>query len=182
MWSTLLVDCIFFATSNGLNFRAGKEDPNRTHLPMDLISSSPWPCCSNHLHIKYIILIVFQTRKPRTQSCLVFLMATSLLSPLSSLTKELPAPTPALPKSSFLSHTKFFNFTPSSRTKLRVERCYITSRAESLDHVPKQFREQNLKDGCEFSITHLFFSIFLFVYFTISCFGCSKNAFLLVEM
>ncbi|KAJ0010301.1 hypothetical protein Pint_33811 [Pistacia integerrima] len=74
-------------------------------------------------------------------------MATSLFSPLSSLTKELPGPTPALPKSSFLSNTKLFNFTPSSRTKLRVERCHITPRAESLDHIPKQFREQNLKDG-----------------------------------
>ncbi|XP_044507310.1 ATP-dependent Clp protease proteolytic subunit-related protein 1, chloroplastic-like isoform X2 [Mangifera indica] len=74
-------------------------------------------------------------------------MATSLLSPLSSLTKELPSPMTALPKSSFLSNTRVFNFTPSSKAKRRVERCYITPRAESLDHIPKQFREQNLKDG-----------------------------------
>ncbi|XP_044489735.1 ATP-dependent Clp protease proteolytic subunit-related protein 1, chloroplastic-like isoform X5 [Mangifera indica] len=74
-------------------------------------------------------------------------MATSLFCPPSSLAKELPGPTPALPKSSFLSDGKLFKFTPSSRTKHRVERCYITPRAESLNHIPRQFREQNLKDG-----------------------------------
>ncbi|TXG64140.1 hypothetical protein EZV62_011134 [Acer yangbiense] len=76
-------------------------------------------------------------------------MATSLLSPLSTPAKELAAPTHGLSKSSFLSNTNLFCFSPSSssssKTRNRVRGCYGS--AKSLERIPKQFKHENLKDG-----------------------------------
>lgn len=145
---------------------------------MDLLSSTLPRALLFESFTHKLLHLLPNRKKPR--SCLVSLMATSLLSPLSSLTKELPSPMTALPKSSFLSNTRLFNFTASSKAKRRVERCYITPRAESLDHIPKQFREQNLKDGCGFSIIiSSFLRSFLYI-LPVLVFDCSKNEFLLV--
>lgn len=79
-------------------------------------------------------------------------MATSLLSPLSSPATELVGPASGLAKSSFLSNTNLlfssFTLSSSSRTRLRVRGCHNSSpSSKSLDHIPKQFRPENLKDG-----------------------------------
>lgn len=77
-------------------------------------------------------------------------MATSLLSPLSSPSIEPPALTSSHPKSSFFSNPKLLFLTPSSRTKRCVQRCskyYNSPSAKSLNHIPQQFREENLLDG-----------------------------------
>ncbi|XP_057963747.1 ATP-dependent Clp protease proteolytic subunit-related protein 1, chloroplastic [Malania oleifera] len=78
----------------------------------------------------------------------------TLLSPLpSSLspslddarTRDLGCP-PALPKSSFLHGTKLF--AARSPTTIAVRRCrFKPPSAKSFDHIPKQFRGENLKDG-----------------------------------
>ncbi|KAF3435542.1 hypothetical protein FNV43_RR22631 [Rhamnella rubrinervis] len=80
-------------------------------------------------------------------------MATSLISSLA--TPSPPAsqlgPSTGLPKSSFLGGTKLFCASSSSSV---VESSWGTARrrfrvpyAKSLDHIPKQFRQENLKDG-----------------------------------
>ncbi|KAL5790446.1 hypothetical protein ACOSQ2_005334 [Xanthoceras sorbifolium] len=78
-------------------------------------------------------------------------MATSLLSPLSSPAKELVGPPPGHPKSSFLPNTNLFfcfSYSSSSKARYRVRGCNSSPpSAKSLDHIPKQFREKNLKDG-----------------------------------
>ncbi|XP_002527503.2 ATP-dependent Clp protease proteolytic subunit-related protein 1, chloroplastic [Ricinus communis] len=78
-------------------------------------------------------------------------MATSLLSQLSAPTPELTNhSTGLLQKSSlFLSNSKVF-FIPNSRKQRSVQqRCYKSPSASgnSMDHIPKQFRQENLKDG-----------------------------------
>ncbi|KAH9655700.1 ATP-dependent clp protease proteolytic subunit-related protein 1 [Citrus sinensis] len=77
-------------------------------------------------------------------------MATSLLSPLSSPSIEPPALTSSHPKSSFIPNPKLLFSTPFSRTKRCVQRCskyYNSPSAKSVNHIPKQFREENLQDG-----------------------------------
>ncbi|GAY48705.1 hypothetical protein WN944_028657 [Citrus x changshan-huyou] len=77
-------------------------------------------------------------------------MATSLLSPLSSPSIEPPALTSSHPKSSFIPNPKLLFSTPFSKTKRCVQRCskyYNSPSAKSLNHIPKQFREENLQDG-----------------------------------
>ncbi|XP_050210618.1 ATP-dependent Clp protease proteolytic subunit-related protein 1, chloroplastic [Mercurialis annua] len=78
-------------------------------------------------------------------------MAASLLSQLSAPPSELPNhSTGLLPKSSFFApNTKLF-FTPSSRKQRIVhQKCYSPPSAsgKSIDHIPQQFRQENLKDG-----------------------------------
>ncbi|XP_024023453.1 ATP-dependent Clp protease proteolytic subunit-related protein 1, chloroplastic [Morus notabilis] len=81
-------------------------------------------------------------------------MATSLISSLSapsSLARQL-GPSIGFPNSSFLHGTKLF-CEPSSflalsgRERPTSRRFFVSPSAKSLDHIPKQFREQNLKDG-----------------------------------
>ncbi|GKV26472.1 hypothetical protein SLEP1_g35763 [Rubroshorea leprosula] len=72
-------------------------------------------------------------------------MAASLLSPLTAPNPKPVAPTTGLPKSSFLSNTNVFFFKPRL-SKNGVQRSFSPF-AGSLDHIPKQFREENLKDG-----------------------------------
>lgn len=95
-------------------------------------------------------------------------MATSLISSLStpsSLARQL-GPSIEFPNSSFLHGTKLF-CEPSSflalsgRERPTSRRFFVSPSAKSLDHIPKQFREQNLKDGCE-SCLSLQFSCFHF--------------------
>lgn len=70
-------------------------------------------------------------------------MATSLISSLL---------TP--PSSSFFHGTKLSCYSPSSYIALSeratARRCFISASAKSFDHIPNQFRGENLKDGCEF--------------------------------
>ncbi|XP_065871046.1 ATP-dependent Clp protease proteolytic subunit-related protein 1, chloroplastic [Euphorbia lathyris] len=76
-------------------------------------------------------------------------MASSFLPQLSSPNPELANPSSGLPKSSFLSNPKLF-FVPNSRNKrLDKNRCYKppSASANSFQHIPKKFREENLKDG-----------------------------------
>ena len=91
-----------------------------------------------------------------------------LLSMASSLFCQISAPTApfiddsaasrqlgsssVFPKSSFLHGTNLSTFSPPSiaHAKRRVaRRCFKSPFAKSLDHIPKQFRQENLKDGCE---------------------------------
>ncbi|KAJ9175164.1 hypothetical protein P3X46_013743 [Hevea brasiliensis] len=76
-------------------------------------------------------------------------MATSFLSQLSAPTPELATPSSGLPNSSFLSTTKLVFLTNTRKQRLVQQRCYKPPSAsgKSFDHIPKQFRQENLKDG-----------------------------------
>lgn len=82
-------------------------------------------------------------------------MATSLLlSPLSAPTvdnnRESSSSTTLFLKSSFVQSTTHFIYTPSRKDATVRGRCFrspVTASDKSLDHIPKQFREANLKDG-----------------------------------
>lgn len=80
--------------------------------------------------------------------------ATSLISSLSAPSSSPPQLTPSIgsPKSSFLHGTKLL-CQPSSFSALSgrptAPRFLVSSSAKSFDHIPNQFREENLKDGCE---------------------------------
>ncbi|KAF5444309.1 hypothetical protein F2P56_036795 [Juglans regia] len=84
-------------------------------------------------------------------------MATSLLCPLSALpssTIEDPrasgqvGPSLGLQKSTFLHGTKLFSASLVHPTRRSIaRRCFCSPLAKSLDHIPKHFREENLKDG-----------------------------------
>lgn len=79
-------------------------------------------------------------------------MAASLLSPLSVPASELVGPSVGLPKSSFLSNPTLFFLPNPRKQRLLQQRCYYKSPSasgNSLDHIPNQFRQQNLKDGCQ---------------------------------
>lgn len=77
--------------------------------------------------------------------------ATSLISSLSAPSSSPPQLTPiGSPKSSFLHGTKLL-CQPSSFSALSgrptAPRFLVSSSAKSFDHIPNQFREENLKDG-----------------------------------
>ncbi|OAY39255.1 ATP-dependent Clp protease proteolytic subunit-related protein 1, chloroplastic [Manihot esculenta] len=76
-------------------------------------------------------------------------MATSLLSQLSVPTPELASPSTGFPKSSFLFNTNLVFLTNTRKQKLVQQRCYKPPCAsgKSFDHIPSQFRQENLKDG-----------------------------------
>ncbi|XVF44996.1 hypothetical protein PTKIN_Ptkin02bG0170000 [Pterospermum kingtungense] len=76
-------------------------------------------------------------------------MAASLLSPLTAPNPEALAPNVGASRSSFLSTPKLFLWTnPHTRKpKAQSHRWYKSPIAKSIDHIPKQFRQQNLKDG-----------------------------------
>ncbi|KAF5731840.1 ATP-dependent Clp protease proteolytic subunit [Tripterygium wilfordii] len=80
-------------------------------------------------------------------------MATSLLSPVSVPNPGIGGTTHGLRKSPFLSNTKLFFFTSFSSPsafhsrKQGLRGCYKSPSAKSLDHIPKKFRQENLKDG-----------------------------------
>ncbi|OMO73899.1 ClpP [Corchorus capsularis] len=75
-------------------------------------------------------------------------MATSLLSPLTAPNPEAVGSGIGVSKSSFLPSTKLLslNLKPHPRKPTTLG-CYKSPLAKSLDHIPKQFREENLKDG-----------------------------------
>lgn len=78
-----------------------------------------------------------------------------VLSPLSTATllenREHLCSSVGLPKSSFVQDPKLILASPRKpKTNLPKRCCYRTPVAMYLDHIPKQFREENLKDGCEF--------------------------------
>lgn len=79
-----------------------------------------------------------------------------LLSPLSSGTSEMSS----YNFSSFLHGPKLI-FTAKPR-KTAFRRCGFKSPVaqKSFDHIPKQFREENLKDGCKFSFVSRFYALF----------------------
>ncbi|KAH0977839.1 hypothetical protein GBA52_027558 [Prunus armeniaca] len=82
-------------------------------------------------------------------------MATSLLSHLSA------PPSPAIDNyqgrqagafnsgipNTFLHGTKVFSATPSSSRRLAAQRRFKSAYAKASEHIPKQFRQENLKDG-----------------------------------
>jgi hypothetical protein len=84
-------------------------------------------------------------------------MATSLLSPLSappSSTVEESrvfgqvGTSLGLQRSPFLHGTKLFSASFAHPRNSTARRCFRSPLAKSLDHIPKQFREENIKDGC----------------------------------
>lgn len=89
-------------------------------------------------------------------------MATTFLSPISSHisvtseNREMGILSNGLSHSSFLPGVKPFSSSTSSRqTKPMLNRRLFKSpcaQKSSLEHIPKQFRQDNLKDGCEFFI------------------------------
>ncbi|KAJ6345736.1 hypothetical protein OIU78_008401, partial [Salix suchowensis] len=80
-------------------------------------------------------------------------MATSLLSPLVAPNPELAHPSTGLQhKSSFLPSTNLFLLSnPRNQRVLQQQRCCYykspSASGNSLNHIPTQFREENLKDG-----------------------------------
>ncbi|XP_022763503.1 ATP-dependent Clp protease proteolytic subunit-related protein 1, chloroplastic [Durio zibethinus] len=70
-----------------------------------------------------------------------------LFSPLAASNPEAVGPNIGVPKSSFLSTTKLFLSKKPHPRKPSVHRCCKSPFAQSLDHIPKQFRQENLKDG-----------------------------------
>ncbi|PPR89934.1 hypothetical protein GOBAR_AA30749 [Gossypium barbadense] len=75
-------------------------------------------------------------------------MAASLLLSLTAPNPEAMVPNIGANKSSFLSGTKLFLLTKPHSRKPTAQKCFKPPFAKSIDHIPKQFREQNLKDGC----------------------------------
>ncbi|OMO63358.1 ClpP/TepA [Corchorus olitorius] len=73
-------------------------------------------------------------------------MATSLLSPLTAPNPEAVGPNIGVGKSSFLPSIKLLSLKPRPRKPTTLG-CYKSPVAKSLDHIPKQFRQENLKDG-----------------------------------
>ncbi|XP_015892619.3 ATP-dependent Clp protease proteolytic subunit-related protein 1, chloroplastic isoform X1 [Ziziphus jujuba] len=82
-------------------------------------------------------------------------MATSLISSLPTISPSASqlGPSIGLPRSSFLHGTKLLS-APSSSSSSLAQSSWGTARrrfrlpyAKSLDHIPKQFRQENLKDG-----------------------------------
>ncbi|KAF7811069.1 ATP-dependent Clp protease proteolytic subunit-related protein 1, chloroplastic [Senna tora] len=77
-------------------------------------------------------------------------MASSLFCPISASTRPLIDDS-AASKSSFLHGTKLSSCAPrciARGGKRSMSRwCYRSPSARSLDHIPQQFREENLKDG-----------------------------------
>ncbi|GMY38672.1 ATP-dependent Clp protease proteolytic subunit-related protein 1, chloroplastic [Fagus crenata] len=81
-------------------------------------------------------------------------MATSLLSPLSApLSSTIDdsralGPSHGLQKSPFLQGTNLLSALPSASSRRSLtRRCFRSPIAQSLDRIPKQFKEENLKDG-----------------------------------
>ena len=113
-------------------------------------------------HLLSLCLLVFLF-------CVSEFMAASLLSPLTVPNPETVGPNIGASKSSFLSSTKLFLLTKPHPRKPTAQRCYKSPFAKSIDHIPKQFRQQNLKDGCQFLHSYLyllpipFFPTFLLV-------------------
>ncbi|XP_068639933.1 ATP-dependent Clp protease proteolytic subunit-related protein 1, chloroplastic [Aristolochia californica] len=77
-------------------------------------------------------------------------MATSLIPSAVAASKSIePCPTSSIPKSPFLSGSRLFFTASSSDSKCKTaKRCQsVSATSKSYDHIPKQFREENLKDG-----------------------------------
>lgn len=94
-------------------------------------------------------------------------MATSLIchlsAPPSSLATDIcqgrQAASPLVPNT-FLHGTNIFSAPPR---RLAAQRSFKSVASMASDHVPKQFRQENLKDGCESWL--LSFSPFFFIHF-----------------
>ncbi|KAL4347750.1 hypothetical protein GQ457_17G003420 [Hibiscus cannabinus] len=74
-------------------------------------------------------------------------MAASQLLPLTVPSPEAAGPVTGASKSSFVSDTEFFLLTKPCSRKPTAQKCFKPPFAKSIDHIPKQFRQQNLKDG-----------------------------------
>lgn len=100
-----------------------------------------------------------------------------LLSPLSSSPTEMGSGA-YLQSSSFVHNTKLI-FGVSSSKKILHKCCFrpVSASANSFDHIPKQFRQENLKDGCQSPPQLCFYYVYvcmylLCVYFQLFlCFG-----------
>jgi len=109
-------------------------------------------------------------------------MATAFLSPVLSATTHIQPVTSenresiitnGLPKSSFLLGSSDLPASATLRSsslqgKAAVSRKFrVCAQKSSLDHIPKQFRQENLKDGCEFVSRFLIFSLSALVLFSL---------------
>lgn len=105
--------------------------------------------------------LIFTLQSAEGSEVSVFVsMATSLLCPLSALSSstiedprasgQMGPSMGLLQKSTFLHGTKLFSASVVHPTRRSIaRRCFSSPLAKSLDHIPKHFREENLKDGCE---------------------------------
>ncbi|KAE8661005.1 ATP-dependent Clp protease proteolytic subunit-related protein 1 [Hibiscus syriacus] len=74
-------------------------------------------------------------------------MAASQLLSLTAPNSEAMGTFIGASKSSFITGTKLFSLTKRCSRKPTAQKCFKPAFAKSIDHIPKQFREQNLKDG-----------------------------------
>ncbi|KAK8613585.1 hypothetical protein V6N13_101343 [Hibiscus sabdariffa] len=74
-------------------------------------------------------------------------MAASQLLSLTVPNPEAACPVTGASKSSFISGTKLFLLTKPCSRKPTAQKCSKPPFANSIDHIPKQFRQQNLKEG-----------------------------------
>ncbi|GMJ06828.1 NUCLEAR CLPP 5, CLP protease proteolytic subunit 1, SUPPRESSOR OF VARIEGATION 2 [Hibiscus trionum] len=73
-------------------------------------------------------------------------MAASQLLSLTAPNQEAMGSVIGASKSSFISGTKLFLLTKPRSGKPTAQKCFIPPFAKSMDHIPKQFRQQYLKD------------------------------------
>ncbi|GMJ03499.1 NUCLEAR CLPP 5, CLP protease proteolytic subunit 1, SUPPRESSOR OF VARIEGATION 2 [Hibiscus trionum] len=74
-------------------------------------------------------------------------MAASQLLSLTAPNPEAMGPIIGASKSSFISGDKLLLLTKPRSRKPTAQKCFKSPFAKSIDHIPRQFRQQNLKDG-----------------------------------
>ncbi|KAL4352980.1 hypothetical protein GQ457_06G002960 [Hibiscus cannabinus] len=74
-------------------------------------------------------------------------MAASQLLSLTAPNPEAMGPVIGASKSSFTSGANLFLLTKPRSRKPTARKCFKSPLAKSIDHIPRQFRQQNLKDG-----------------------------------
>ena len=108
-----------------------------------------------------------------------------LLSPLSSSPTEMGSGA-YLQSSSFVHNTKLI-FGVSSSKKILHKCCFrpVSASANSFDHIPKQFRQENLKDGCQSPPQLCFYYVYMSICICCVCnfsYFCVLGIFLLQYM
>lgn len=140
---------------------------------MALGLGSNFVIASNLSYVSFSLCFVFSRTasdldRRRTRTSKIYRENPSkLLSMATSSLFHLSAP-PSLAidssKSSFLCGTQLP--LPSSRLRTSCRRYVLSPSAQqSMDHIPKQFRGENLKDGCKFSIIAEVVYLIPFVFF-----------------